>query len=392
MNIKNNLQYDNKELELLKNKLFHINQCANIRKHTPDYHLDVPIAVGLKLTNRCNLRCIHCFEWSKNGYHRSLSSECLNVDSDLDINIVSKLIEWTNKTNAPIYLWGGEPTIYKYWDKMIELLAQSNRKVIICTNGIGLEQKVHSLCQLKNNITLLFSIEGFQKEHDYLRGTGCFERVMKSLDFFLSMKKNGNFLGNISIETVVADKLIPNLEQYCVFMEEKGIDTLFLNFPWYIPEEIAIKMDIYYENKFQNIYGNFSKPYSWHSFDFHISPELFPTLIHQLSLIKERIWNNHIVCHPNFSNTDEMIKYLEGNPIIIGNKKKCLAHSLRIDVMPDGSVIPCKKFPEFVVGNLNETPLDEIWNGLSYNFLRKRINEELMDICSKCELLYSYGK
>lgn len=392
MQFRSTRKYNNEELNLLKKRFIQIQECYINRLKNKNYHLEIPIAIGLKLTNRCNLRCKHCFEWNNDGYHNLLDSEYLSINGDLKFDLIKELILNTKMTSAPIYLWGGEPTVYKHWDELINLLSVEDRKVIICTNGIGLDSKLESISKLRNNVTLLFSIEGFKNEHDYLRGKGSFQKTMESLKLYLTKQRNKEFLGLISVETVISDQLIPHLFEYCNYIEDLGLDTLFLNFPWYINRKEVDKMDLYYEKTFSNIFSTNQKHYSWYSFDFHISPSSFECLKNELSYINKKNWKNHIIVQPNFSDYDEMINYLRGDNIIVGNKNMCLAYSLRIDVMPNGDVIPCKKFPEFVVGNLNESSFNDVWNGTRFNYFREQMNNNLMNICSKCELLYAYGK
>ena len=59
---------------------------------------NLPHVIGVKLTNRCNLRCKHCYEWNEDGYHHNLIGDYQKADVDLDI--VKKCIDGTEKTKA----------------------------------------------------------------------------------------------------------------------------------------------------------------------------------------------------------------------------------------------------------------------------------------------------
>src|ERR1700757_4556315 len=48
----------------------------------------LPDEVSFKLTNRCNLRCHHCYQWGDDGHHKTLEADERN--RDLDINVVAK--------------------------------------------------------------------------------------------------------------------------------------------------------------------------------------------------------------------------------------------------------------------------------------------------------------
>src|ERR1700760_4024418 len=40
----------------------------------------LPDEVSFKLTNRCNLRCHHCYEWGADGYHHAFEADERNRD------------------------------------------------------------------------------------------------------------------------------------------------------------------------------------------------------------------------------------------------------------------------------------------------------------------------
>ena len=63
----------------------------------------LPDEISFKLTNRCNLRCHHCYEWSEDGYHRTFEAEERN--RDLDISVVVKLLDATRESGANVFLW-----------------------------------------------------------------------------------------------------------------------------------------------------------------------------------------------------------------------------------------------------------------------------------------------
>lgn len=97
-------------------------QCASAREKDHTFALDVPTEIGLKLTNRCNLRCTHCFQWDDGGYHHSLDKDELKKHGDLSFEIVNELFNKTKEAKSSLYLWGGEPTLYAHWDRLIDLI------------------------------------------------------------------------------------------------------------------------------------------------------------------------------------------------------------------------------------------------------------------------------
>jgi len=81
-------------------------------------------------------------------------------------------------------------------------------------------------------------------------------------------------------------------------------------------------------------------------------------------------------------------------------KQYCEYPWLSVSIMADGSVVPCTQISndEIVLGNVNESTLEEIWNGEKYEELRKtHITEKFSEnhkCNNKCDMnkLYQYLK
>src|SRR5262245_14182100 len=82
----------------------------------------IPEEVAFKLTNRCDLRCTHCYQWSDEGYHHHLSDA--DKRGDMPLSLVANVLEATRAIRANVYLWGGEPLVYRDWDGLVDLLAE----------------------------------------------------------------------------------------------------------------------------------------------------------------------------------------------------------------------------------------------------------------------------
>lgn len=381
-----------RQLKIMKSRIEATKQCSKGRKVDPAYYLSRPSTIGIKLTNRCNLRCKHCFEWSSTGYHHKMDKECQNGDVSLDI--IKEVLDFTEDTKAALYLWGGEPTIYKDWETLCDLIIAYDRDVVICTNGINIVHLEESLCRLGERITLLFSIEGFEEEHDKIRGKGTYSKTINALNFYAKLQEQGKYTGFLSIETVVSDDLIPNLEDYCRSFQKQRIDVLYLNLPWFINPRVAKDMDNFFENNIKSLCIAPSKlshsSYSWHSFDFKISDEKIKDLLSTLELVlNNSSIGTKIQLNPNIS-PQELSEYLKGEDIFKSSTELCLSYSQRIDILPNGDVCPCKKFPEITIGNLHSTPIEILWSNGNFPEFRRALNNRLMPICSKCELFYAH--
>ncbi len=119
------------------------------------------IGGGLDITNRCNLRCTHCYWWRQKK-NPDLSDERM-------VEFMKKL---RRKGFKVIYLLGGEPVLRP------EMCAEAGRIfdfVMIFTNGTLGYPPV-------NNALYSLSIDGPERVHDSLRGKGIFKKVSDILD------------------------------------------------------------------------------------------------------------------------------------------------------------------------------------------------------------------
>jgi MoaA/NifB/PqqE/SkfB family radical SAM enzyme len=125
----------------------------------------------IELTNRCNLRCQHCYD------ERHASS------GDLPLAIIEKVLSEGKHCGIDhISFTGGEPTIHPYFPEIVSRVCGAGYKFGFVSNGISFP-KIYSL--LIHNRSwfrgVTFSLDGAKAQtHDRLRGKGSFRRVMRA--------------------------------------------------------------------------------------------------------------------------------------------------------------------------------------------------------------------
>jgi MoaA/NifB/PqqE/SkfB family radical SAM enzyme len=119
------------------------------------------IGGGLDVTNRCNLRCNHCYWWRQ--------QKRPDLDDERMVELMKRL---RRKGFKVIYLLGGEPLLRP------NICAEAGRIfdfVMIFTNGTLGYPPV-------NNALYSVSIDGPERIHDSLRGKGIFKKVTDILE------------------------------------------------------------------------------------------------------------------------------------------------------------------------------------------------------------------
>jgi sulfatase maturation enzyme AslB (radical SAM superfamily) len=350
---------------------------------------EIPDEVGIQLTNKCNLRCKTCFQWNDDGFFNNYSNEQKN--NEIDIDVICRILDETKEQRSNLYLWGGEPLSYGKWEQLSLILEKDPRWTVFCTNGVNINKKIESILRISHSLAMLISVDGFEKENDAVRGAGVYNKVITNIDNLLDLKEKGEFSGEISVNCVISEAMVGKLYDFAIMMEAKGINTLYLCFPWYLPHTTSQRMDSFFKEHFPWLLTfKDDGSASWHSYKYQLNPILYEKLLDDLNKISNRNWNIRIRYQPALE-PDEVIDFLSGEEKTAQKRTKCVGLFNRMNVLPNGRVTVCKMFPEFEVGNLNTHSVKDIWNGEEINKIRDVLNNQLMPVCSKCILLYLHG-
>lgn len=145
--------------------------------HLLQFSQDKKPVIVWNVTNRCNLKCIHC-------YAKAISYECA-TKNELTTDEGFQLIDDLSNFGIPVLLFsGGEPLLRP---DIIELLKYANQKglrTVLSTNGTLITDEI--ALKLKN-IGLSYvgiSFDGLSKVNNKLRGVpNSFENALNGLRF-----------------------------------------------------------------------------------------------------------------------------------------------------------------------------------------------------------------
>ncbi|MGE5238445.1 MAG: radical SAM protein [Chloroflexota bacterium] len=120
----------------------------------------------LQITDRCNLRCRHCYLGATEGHDLSMDQ------------LKGVLRQFEELQGLRLMITGGEPLMHmQFWEFAEALPAYQFRKVLL-TNGLLLRKDMLRSLHVDE---IQFSVDGMKKGHDALRGAGTYERVMQKI-------------------------------------------------------------------------------------------------------------------------------------------------------------------------------------------------------------------
>ena len=127
--------------------------------------------VIVELTNRCNLRCRHCFP------------ERHAATGDLPVSILERLVG-EGKTCGIDHLCfsGGEPTIHRQFKGIVARVCEAQYTFSFVSNGLNFPRLVPLLKEHRRWFRgVTFSLDGAREAtHDRLRGDGSYRQVMRA--------------------------------------------------------------------------------------------------------------------------------------------------------------------------------------------------------------------
>ena len=172
----------------------------------------LPRRYVLVLTNLCNLRCTFCFQERKKRPDHMTTEDWL------------KFIEQI-PNNSRVTLTGGEPLVYKDFDKIFQK-CNENKETNIITNGLLLSnQKVEKLLEEKNFKVLSISIDtigNVNRDFKKNQWSGLVDQIKK----FVSLRDKKEHKSALDIKTVILDENIEDLFNiHKLVMEDLKADT-----------------------------------------------------------------------------------------------------------------------------------------------------------------------
>lgn len=157
--------------------------------------LSAPIMVAFDITNKCNFKCLHCFNHSGENVH---SDELDNIDK---LEVVRQIIELKPYV---VCICGGETTCCDILFEILESLTKVVPTVNMVSNGYLIDENIALKLKALHIGSVQISIDGINAEqHDTFRGHyGAFEHAVSAVK---NLRKAG-------VNVMVA--LVPNKLNY----------------------------------------------------------------------------------------------------------------------------------------------------------------------------------
>ena len=173
--IEKEVGYNKRELKILYNEI-------EKKLMSKDYYennlkLETPIKIQWKITNKCNLKCKHCYLGKLDGFELPYETAIKIANMIIDSNVMEVTIS------------GGECLTYNGIEDIIKKFIENGIKVDIFTNAILLKRlldKIDLTISSKELLLFYVSVDGLKETHEKIRGKNTFDKTIENIKYAIS--------------------------------------------------------------------------------------------------------------------------------------------------------------------------------------------------------------
>jgi MoaA/NifB/PqqE/SkfB family radical SAM enzyme len=339
-----------------------------------DAKVPPPLVYKVTLTDRCNLACEMCMNIPDH-----LAPPPRKVPTDIDFELLRGLVTEVAPTTPTFILSGGEPMLHPRFGDLIGLLESHRIPTNICTNGTVVGKHL-ALFADKRFIHLTISLDGPCEDNDAIRGKGVHACVVAAIRDLRRTAQRRLYIG---IQHTLRPKNIASLHAFCREMVGLDVDWILLNPCWHLSPRQAKE----YVDFIRTEYGVEAGSQQGYIMDCDIDADVFAE---QLRRIRADRWPIQISCY--YDRPAEDLRQLQDHPHTFCGNTLCYKQWLRMDIMPDGTVVSCQQYPDVVLGDLHTERWQDVWNGRAFKAFRDSILRRPLPVCNQCAPLYLYDR
>lgn len=350
--------------------------------------------ISLRITDMCNLRCHTCGQWGDNGYLLNKSLKDLK-QNEVPVEVYKRVAdEFVAAGWKPVwYIWGGEPMLYPGIIDLLYYLAERDMPIMMVSNGTRIAQHAKEIVDTCKNVWL--SLDGPTPEIHNKQRPGVspsmnnFKMVEEALIALSEEKmRRHSVYPYISPISVVASYNIDRLVDIYKFSRQYA-DTHIFYLSWWIDEQSAADHTADFKRRFGfEPTTHLGWMGSWKDFDHNLVYDKFQEMYHLFNEHANGNGNGYKRCiplmYPYLSTREDIKRYYEDHNAVFGYDQ-CISIFMTMEVDSNGDVSLCRDYHDYIIGNIKDQSLMEVWTSEKARAFRSSISSEgLMPVCRRC--------
>lgn len=307
--------------------------------------------VHFQIEKNCNLRCWFCGQWGKKGFFSEACGEKMGYE-DWE-RTAAQLVKYREESGIcpDIMLWGGEPLLCPFFEKLVRLLKKEGFRLGIVTNGTLIDRYAALLRQEFHHIYV--SIDGDCEVHDKIRGKGVYDKVTRNLQLIYG----GN--AQVSIMTVISPETLPVLSK---------LPDLFATLPC---DEVLLQEMIALTGQEAMAYKG------WLKECFGMEATEIASWVGEAVEERKKKEALRAIAASSCAGAVRYLPHTVGDP-------PCKSPFSHIHIAWNGEVMYCTDFYDFTAGNVKKEPLLQIFGNEKSEKFREEIQKGNCVTCRHC--------
>ncbi len=319
----------------------------------PDYNtvrLNYPISLNMELTMKCYANCIYCYA------NRNLRDKYM-----LSLKEIQSVIKEA-KTNGVynIDINGGDVLLHPHIKEILRELAENGYSPLISTKMVPSKDVIDYILSLKPHVRLQISLDSSHPEILH-------KLIGVPLDYISNMSEALEYLttkeAKIQINVVLTkyNSAIEDIKHLLDYLSSyKTVEAVRFN-----PCGYSL-----YKEGFKELV---------------VSAEQMDYILSEIERLKNKYPNIDIKASPFDRKCDFLNK---SNNNMFSNRALCTGGTRSAVLLPNGDVTICEELyehPSFILGNVRENSLEEIWNSPKVkNLYQSPFKNDSSSVCKAC--------
>jgi len=370
----------------IASSLFKVANAKNLLKRNFGFnHFKNLGLVYFKPTGACNLRCKTCGQYGDKGVMNDHAAE--ENKKILPLETWKDFVDQIAPQKPTIYVWGGEPFLYKDLMPLCKYMVDKGLFVAVNTNGTLMERHAEQIVRDKWG-TIFVSLDAFRDVNDDLRGTGSYDKVIAGFKAINREKeKQKAKYPMLGVVTVVSNKNYLDLANLAEASREYKLDLHIYNLGTYTNDNIVATQKRFMKEKLDTDIDCLESYNT--GYNLGIDGQKLHVILRD---IQEKNYGHPILTVPTLNPEKTHTYYAE---LEIPVRNHCVVPWCQLNVDYNGNVHFCADYPDYILGNIKDTPVKEIFNGDRANFFRKTIHEcegGMFPGCLRCYQNMLFGR
>lgn len=348
--------------------------------------------LSVRITDICNLRCHTCGQWGDQGFLHGKNLKELKSKEVAPERYLALLDDLHRHGQHPsVYLWGGEPTLYPGWLDIIRRATELRMPTAIATNATGVAEAAEELVRAPMFL-LQISIDGHDAAtHNAARpaagGGDNHATVLRALEAVREAKnRHRRKLPLVAALCTISEVNVGHIMDVYEAYKDK-VDLFVFYLSWWIDPASAQR----HEKDFARRFGFVPTLHRGWIGDWTVRDAAL--LDRQLSALRRRArpFNmTPVTVIPDIRGAGNLNTYYTDHSATFGFER-CISIFHAVELDANGDMSPCRDYHDYVVGNVKERTITELWNSESYKRFRQSVHTDgLMPVCTRCCGLMGY--